>query len=40
MIYRKKVRLGDLLVQKGIITEEQLSEALKQQKERNSCLER
>ena len=29
MIYRKKVRLGDLLVQKGIITEEQLSEALK-----------
>ena len=38
MIYRKKVRLGDLLVQKGIITEEQLSEALKQQKEKKLML--
>ena len=38
MIYRKKVRLGDLLVQKGIITEEQLSEALKQQKEKKLVL--
>lgn len=38
MIYRKKVRLGDLLVQKGIITEEQLSEALKQQKEKKLLL--
>ena len=38
MIYRKKVRLGDLLVQKGIITEEQLSEALKQQKEQKLML--
>ena len=37
MIYRKKVRLGDLLVQKGII-EEQLSEALKQQKEKKLML--
>ena len=34
MIYRKKVRLGDLLVQKGIITEEQLSEALKQKEKK------
>ena len=38
MIYRKKVRLGDLLVQKGIITEEQLSEALKQHKEKKLML--
>lgn len=38
MIYRKKVRLGDLLVKKGIITEEQLSEALKQQKEKKLML--
>ena len=38
MIYRKKVRLGDLLVQKGLITEEQLSEALKQQKEKKLML--
>lgn len=38
MIYKKKVRLGDLLVQKGIITEEQLSEALKQQKEKKLML--
>lgn len=38
MIYRKKVRLGDLLVQKEIITEEQLSEALKQQKEKKLML--
>ena len=38
MIYRKKVRLGDLLVQKGIVTEEQLSEALKQQKEKKLML--
>lgn len=38
MIYRKKVRLGDLLVQKGIITEEQLNEALKQQKEKKLML--
>mgnify|MGYP002658439013 FL=1 len=38
MIYRKKVRLGDLLVQKGIITEEQLSQALKQQKEKKLML--
>ena len=38
MIYRKKVRRGDLLVQKGIITEEQLSEALKQQKEKKLML--
>lgn len=38
MIYRKKVRLGDLLVQKGIITEEQLGEALKQQKEKKLML--
>lgn len=35
---QKKVRLGDLLVQKGIITEEQLSEALKQQKEKKLML--
>ena len=38
MIYRKKVRLGDLLVQKGIITEEQLSEALKQQKSQDKTV--
>ena len=36
MNYRKKVRLGDLLVQKGIITEEQLGEALRMQKLRYS----
>ena len=34
----KEVRVGDLLVQKGIITEEQLSEALKQQKEKKLML--
>ena len=38
MNYRKKVRLGDLLVQKGIITEEQLGEALKMQKEKKMML--
>ncbi len=38
MNYRKKVRLGDLLVQKGIITEEQLGEALKKQKEKKLML--
>ena len=38
MNYRKKVRLGDLLVQKGIITEEQLGKALKMQKEKKMML--
>lgn len=38
MNYRKKIRLGDILVNKGIITEEQLQTALKQQKERGMML--
>lgn len=38
MNYRKKIRLGDILVGKGIITEEQLELALKQQKEQKMLL--
>lgn len=30
----KRIRLGDLLVQKGLITEEQLMRALKEQRQR------
>ena len=35
---RKKIRLGDLLVETGSITEEQLQKALSKQKERNKKL--
>ena len=35
---RKKIRLGDLLVETGNITQEQLERALKKQKERNKKL--
>ena len=35
---RKKIRLGDLLVETGCITEEQLQRALAKQKERNKKL--
>ncbi|MDE6364797.1 MAG: Flp pilus assembly complex ATPase component TadA [Lachnospiraceae bacterium] len=35
---RKKIRLGDLLVESGNITQEQLEHALKKQKERNKKL--
>lgn len=38
MNYRKKIRLGDILVGKGIITEEQLELALEQQKEQKMLL--
>lgn len=38
MNYRKKVRLGDLLTQKGVITQEQLEQALKMQKEKKMML--
>ena len=38
MNFRKKIRLGDLLVQKGIITEEQLQTALAEQKARGLML--
>lgn len=38
MNFRKKIRLGDILVSKGIITEEQLELALKQQKEQKLLL--
>ena len=33
MIVRKKKRLGDLLVEEGVLTQEQLMEALKKQRE-------
>ncbi len=32
MVFRKKIRLGDLLVEQGLITEEQLKHALQEQK--------
>lgn len=35
---RKKIRLGDVLIQEGKITQEQLDTALKEQKSRVSCL--
>ena len=35
---RKKIRLGDFLVETGNITQEQLERALKKQKERNKKL--
>lgn len=38
MNYRKKIRLGDILVGKGIISEEQLQTALKQHKEKGLML--
>lgn len=38
MNYRKKIRLGDLLKEKGLITESQLSTALSQQKEKGLML--
>ena len=38
MNFRKKIRLGDLLVQKGVITEEQLQTALTEQKTRGLML--
>ena len=38
MIYRKKVRLGDVLIRKGLIDEEQLKNALEQQKEKKMLL--
>ena len=34
----KRIRLGDLLVQKGLITEEQLMRALKEQRQRGTKL--
>lgn len=37
-IIRKKVRIGDLLISQNLITEEQLANALKEQKIRNSKL--
>ena len=37
-IIRKKVRIGDLMINEGLITEAQLSTALKEQKLRNSKL--
>lgn len=38
MNYRKKIRLGDILINKELITEEQLQQALKQQKEKGLML--
>lgn len=38
MATNKRIRLGDLLVQKGLITEEQLMRALKEQRVRNTKL--
>ncbi|WP_347559725.1 hypothetical protein [Clostridium sp. AM58-1XD] len=38
MIQRQRIRLGDLLVSKGLITEEQLKEALREQKVRKTKL--
>ncbi|MDO5382493.1 MAG: ATPase, T2SS/T4P/T4SS family [Eubacteriales bacterium] len=38
MNYRKKIRLGDLLKEKGLITEDQLSTALSQQREKGLML--
>ena len=38
MNYRKKVRLGDVLVKKGIIDENQLQTALSRQREQGKML--
>lgn len=38
MNFRKKVRLGDILVEKGIITPEQLQKALEEQKKRTGVM--
>lgn len=38
MIYRKKIRLGDVLIQKGLIDQEQLNKALAHQKETGMML--
>ena len=35
---RKKIRIGDLLVEAGAITEEELQEALAYQKENGGCI--
>lgn len=36
--YRKRVRIGDVLMEQGLLSEEQLGEALKEQKERGTLL--
>ena len=38
MNYRKKIRLGDVLVKKGIIDENQLQTALSRQREQGKML--
>ena len=36
--FRKRVRLGDVLIEKGLITQEQLEKALSEQKEKGTLL--